>query len=92
MAVLILLLQLLALVYVFVLPGTLVALCLRNEWSLWLRVGVGFVLSALCIPMLSFCAAWLLGTNIGVTIPLVLATLINLGAGAWWWLRVRCRP
>ena len=91
MAVLTILLQVLALVYVFVLPGTLVALCLQRDWPMWVRVAVGFTLSALCIPMLSFCAAWILGTSIGVAIPLVLATLVNLGAGAFWWLRVRSR-
>ena len=83
------LLQLLGVLYVFVLPGTLAAFHLDTGWSTALRVAVGCMLSLLLVPMASFCAAWLLGTSVTATLVVVLATVANAAGGATLWWRRR---
>jgi uncharacterized membrane protein len=84
---LVLALQALAVVYVFLLPGFLLVSCLNQDWSRPLRLLVGFALAGLFIPMASFVVAWALGTNIQPWVPVLVATLLNLGAGALLWRR-----
>lgn len=82
-----LILQFIALLYVFVAPGTLVVMQLESDWTPPVQVAVGFAVSALTIPILCFCVAWILGTNIGPALVIAVATGVNLAAGASWLLR-----
>lgn len=83
--------QMLALPFVFVLPGTLVVWDIEPSWSAPTRVAVGCVLSCLGIPMASFVAAWLLGTSIHAWIPFAIAAIVSGAAGARLWHRRRGR-
>jgi hypothetical protein len=85
-----LLLQALALAYALVLPGVLIGLAAGRRWSLPMRLGAGFTLGVLVVPLASFSSAWLLGTNVRPPLVLAVATLINLlGLAGWWWRRSR---
>ena len=78
------LLQVLALVYVFVLPGVFIGLVAGREWSLPMRLGTGFALGVLVVPLASFSCAWVLGTNVQPLLVLGVATVINLfGLMGW---------
>ncbi len=86
-------LQILAALWAFALPGTLVALQLENNWTLPVRVAVGVALSVLCVPMLCFCAAWLAGMSVTPALVVGVATALNVCAGlSLWWRRRRRRP
>jgi len=85
------LLQLLGLLYAFVLPGTLVALHVDADWSLPVRVAAGLTVGLLTIPMASFCAAWLLATSVTPALVVGVATVANAAAGGLLWLRRRAR-
>ena len=88
-----LLLQLLALLYVFALPGLLVALQLDADWSLPVRGAVGFCLALLTIPMLCFCVAWILATSITPAVAVGVASVVNAVAGGLWvWRRRSAAP
>lgn len=91
MLLLTLALQALALAYAFVLPGVLIGLLAGRDWSLPMRLGAGFTLGVLVVPLASFSAAWVLGTNVRPLLVLVVATVINLLGLAGWWLRRRVR-
>lgn len=82
-----LLFQFAALLYVLVLPGTLLALQMGEDWPLPVRAAVGFTLSLLTMPMASFCAAWILGTNVNPVLVLSVATVANVAGTLVWWLR-----
>ncbi len=84
-----LLLQALGLLYAFLLPGVLVSLVAERSWSWPLRLASGLTLGVLIVPLASFSAAWLLGTNIRPPLVLGVATLINAVAALAWWLRQR---
>jgi len=85
------LLQLLAALYAFVLPGTLVAHLVAPHWSRPVRLAAGTALGVLIVPLACFCVAWLLGTNVRWPLVLGVATACNLAAGVPWWL-LRRRP
>ncbi len=89
MLLLTILLQALALAYAFVLPGVLIGMAAGRDWSLPMRLGAGFTLGVLVVPLASFSAAWLLGTNVQPWLVLVMATLVNLLALGGWWLQRR---
>jgi hypothetical protein len=79
-------LQALALAYAFVLPGVLLGLLAGRGWSLPMRLGAGFTLGVLVVPLASFSTAWVLGTNVRPLLVLAVATVINLlGLAGWWW-------
>ena len=82
-----LLLQLIGLLYVFVAPGLLLISQLESDWSTPVQLALGFALSALVVPIVCFCAAWLLGTNISAALVILVATGLNAGAGASWFVR-----
>ncbi len=83
-----LLLQILGLAYAFVLPGVLLGFVADRDWSWPMRLGAGFTLGVLVVPLASFVTAWLLGTNIQPLLVLAVATVVNLlGAAGWWWRR-----
>lgn len=86
------LLQLLAAVYAFVLPGAFVAELAAPHWSRAIRLCVGTALGLLLVPLASFCVAWVLGTNIRWPLVLAVATVFNLGAGIPCWLLRRRTP
>ncbi len=86
MLLLTILLQVLGLVYVFVLPGVFIGLVAGREWSLPMRLGAGFTLGVLVVPLASFSAAWLLGTNVQPLLVLGVATVINIFGALGWWL------
>ena len=81
--------QVLGLVYAFLLPGVLLSLNAERHWSTPLRLAVGLTLGLLIVPLASFSCAWALGTNIRPPLVLGVATVINAGAGLAWWLRQR---
>lgn len=82
-------LQMLGLLYAFVLPGTLTALHVDADWSWPVRLAVGFVVGLLTIPMAAFCAAWVLGTSVTPAVVVGAATVANGAAGGALWLRRR---
>ena len=82
-----LLLQFIAFLYVFVVPGTLVICQLESDWSRAVQVGLGFAFSAVVVPITCFSVAWLLGTNISATLVVLVATGLNVVAGAHLLLR-----
>ncbi len=84
--------QLLALGYAFVLPGVLIGLVAGRDWSWPMRLGTGFTLGVLVVPLACFAVAWLLGTNIQLPLVLAVATVINLLGLGGWRLRVRLAP
>lgn len=84
-----LLLQALALAYAFVLPGVLIGLLAGRSWSWPMRLGAGFTIGVLVVPLASFSAAWVFGTNVQALLVLVVATVINLLCSLGWWLRRR---
>jgi hypothetical protein len=84
-----LLLQASALAYALVLPGVLIGLAAGRSWSWPMRLGAGFTLGVLVVPLASFCAAWALGTNIQPPLVLGVATAVNLAAAAAWWIQLR---
>ncbi len=86
------LLQLLGLAYCFVLPGWLIAIQLREEWSGFVRLAVGAALGFLIVPITCFSAAWLLETNIQPPLVVGIATGINALALAVLVVRVVVRP
>lgn len=83
------LLQFAGAAYALVLPGVLLAGLLDAGWSLPLRVAVGTMLGVLTVPMLSFCAAWLLATSVTPPLVLVLASVLNAALGLPVALRLR---
>lgn len=83
------LLQLVGLLYAFVLPGTLTALHVEADWSWPVRLAVGFTVGLLTIPMASFCAAWVLATSVTPAVVVGVATVANVLAGGLLWLRRR---
>jgi len=87
-----LLLQALALAYALVLPGVLITFAADRSWDPVMRLAARFTLGVLVVPLACFCAAWLLGTNIGIPLVLAVATLVNLIAGPAWWLRRHLTP
>jgi len=82
-------LQLLGMLWAFVVPGVLVVWQLDTSWSPGLRVLVGAVLGLLTVPTLAFSTAWVLGTNVNPGVTLGIGTVLNVGACAVWWLRRR---
>jgi hypothetical protein len=87
------LLQLLAAVYAFVLPGALVAHLVAPHWSRPVQLTVGTAVGLLTVPLACFCAAWLLGTSVHWPLVLGVATVFNLAAGVpWWMLRRGVQP
>jgi hypothetical protein len=88
--VLILLGQLAALLWVFVLPGVLLGIHLRMDQALWVRALVGITTVALSVPIASFSLAWALGMNIQPVLPIALASLLNLIGAFTTWKRRRC--
>ncbi len=84
-----LLLQALALAYAFVLPGALISFAAGRDWPLPIRLLGGLALGALVVPLASFCAAWILGTNVQLSLVLAVATLVNAAAAAAWWAQRR---
>ena len=76
-----LLLQILVAFWAFVLPGTLLCFGLQNDWTPGLRIAVGVALSVLCVPMLCFCAAWLVGTSVTLDLVAAVASLANIATG-----------
>jgi hypothetical protein len=83
----ILILQALAFVYCFLVPGLLLVSGIEQEWSWPKRLLVGFALSGLAIPMASFVLAWALGTNIQPWLPVVAATFVSAAAVALLFVR-----
>lgn len=82
------LLQILAFIYVFVLPGMLVLIGCGNDWPAPVRWAAALSVGLLIVPMSSFCAAWIFGTNIQPLLVIGVATLVNVIAGAvTWWRR-----
>ncbi len=86
------LLQLLAVVYAFVLPGAFIAELVAPHWSRAVRLAVGTALGLLIIPLSCFCVAWVLGTSIRWPLVLAVATAFNLGAGIPCWMLRRGAP
>ena len=86
---LILLGQLIALLWVFVLPGALLGIHLRMDQAPWVRALVGIAAVALSVPLASFSLAWILGMNIEPLIPIALASLLNLMGALITWKRRR---
>ncbi len=87
-----LLLQILGLAYAFVLPGVLLGFAADRDWGWPMRLGAGFTLGVLVVPLASFVIAWLLGTNIQAPLVLAVASTLNLAGGAGWWWRRRAAP
>ena len=92
MLLLTLLLQALALAYAFVLPGVLIGMAAGRAWSLAMRLGAGFTLGVLVVPIASFSAAWLLGVSVRPGLVIAVATGINLLGAVGWWLQRRAAP
>lgn len=86
------LLQLLGLVYCFVLPGWLIAIQLGEEWSGLVRLAVGATLGLLIVPITCFAAAWLMETNIQPPLVVGISTGINALALAVLVIRFSIRP
>ena len=82
-------LQLFGLLWALAVPGVLVVWQLDTPWSPGIRVLVGAALGGVTVPMVAFCAAWILGTSVGSALTLGVGTVLNVGAGAAWWLRRR---
>ena len=77
-------LQLVAIIAVFILPGTLIAWAIDSDWSFGIRLVVGIAVSCLVVPMASFCIAWLMHSSIHQWIPLSVAgvmSVLGLGIG-----------
>jgi hypothetical protein len=85
-------LQILALAYAFVLPGVSLSQAAGRDWSLPMRLGAGFCLGILVVPLLSFCGAWVLGTNVQPWLVLASASVVNLSWPAAWAWRRRSGP
>lgn len=84
------LLQIAALAWVFVLPGTWIALRVGGDWPLPVRLAAGFTMGLLVIPLASFSTAWVLGQSVTPTLVIGVATVANVaGATAWWFTRKR---
>jgi len=81
MAMMTVLIQFLALIWVFLLPGMWVAVRLGDDWPFPLKVAVGFTIGLLTVPLASFCAAWIVGASVNPLLVVVLATVVN-AAGA----------
>lgn len=64
-----------------VLPGVLVVAGVRHEWTPGVAVLVGAALGCLAVPMLSFCAAWILGTSLSIPLVVGVAGAVSLPAG-----------
>ena len=74
--------QLIAIIAVFTVPGTLIAWAIDTDWSFGIRFAVGIAVSCLVVPMASFCIAWLLQTSILEWIPISVAGIVSvLGLG-----------
>ena len=63
-----LLLEVVAVAWCFVLPGWVLAMPLDFPWSRLVRIAVGTTLGLVVVPIASFCAAWMLGTNVRPTL------------------------
>jgi Na+/proline symporter len=77
-----LLIQLFAFGYALLLPGTLLALFVEAEWGWPVRLAVGLMVGLLVMPMACFAAAWLVGTSVTRPLVLLVATAVNVVAGA----------
>jgi hypothetical protein len=64
-----------------ILPGVLVVAGVRHEWTPGVAALVGAALGCLGIPMLSFCAAWFLGSSLSIPLVVAVAGAISLPAG-----------
>ncbi|MBL6974463.1 MAG: hypothetical protein ISR64_01905 [Deltaproteobacteria bacterium] len=83
-------LQIAALAWVFVLPGTWIALRVGRDWPLPVRLAAGFTLGLLAVPLASFSAAWVLSQSVTSTLVIAVATVANTAGGAaTWWLARR---
>ncbi len=83
------LLQVVALLYGFVLPGVLIAWHVAADWSRPVRLAVGVFVGLLVTPMLSFVLAWWLATSITPLVVIGAATLVNAAAGGALFYRKR---
>jgi len=81
--------QILAIIFAFLVPGVALAWCANPGWAWPLRLLIGFTLGVLVVPLVSFSAAWALAQSVTPGLVLGCGALVALPAAACAWWKAR---